>query len=267
MQQVECSACLEALVDAQSPAGWDICTERNHLHHATAPSDCAIWTATTAVAICAVAAVSPGNAREPEHTGACRAADCHLGVRSQTFAFKAFAYKHRAMHQVIATRAGELCMCDRHMVCRELISREEGHITDDLASLMDQNFAIRKRMYGDEALGAESLEMIKTAKSVGAAAKFCGSGGCILALCPGGEDQAVKLLGAWPWPLCLYGYERSRSLMQSRERARPVRSMSLCTGVARCGFQACLRFAATGSAVQHVDQVSADGTAIQSRQY
>lgn len=83
----------------------------------------------------------------------------------------------------------------RGLICRELIGRDEGRIADDLASLMDQNFAVRRRVYGDEALGERNLEMLQTAKGVGASAKFCGSGGCVLALCPGGEDQSVKLLG------------------------------------------------------------------------
>jgi glucuronokinase len=53
-----------------------------------------------------------------------------------------------------------------------------------LASLMDQNFAIRRRLFGDECLGAANLDMISIAQKHGAAAKFPGSGGAIVGLCP-----------------------------------------------------------------------------------
>jgi len=51
-------------------------------------------------------------------------------------------------------------------------------------------------MFGDAALGALNLQMIATARSVGAAAKFTGSGGAIVALCPQGEEQERLLKGA-----------------------------------------------------------------------
>ena len=50
-------------------------------------------------------------------------------------------------------------------------------------------------MFGDAALGALNLKMIEVARSVGAAAKFTGSGGAIVALCSQGEEQEQQLQG------------------------------------------------------------------------
>jgi glucuronokinase len=52
-----------------------------------------------------------------------------------------------------------------------------------LADLMDENFTTRRRIYGDACLGAKNLRMIEICKSLGAAAKFPGSGGAVLGLC------------------------------------------------------------------------------------
>ena len=51
-----------------------------------------------------------------------------------------------------------------------------------------------RRLFGDAALGAVNLEMIDTARAVGAAAKFTGSGGAIIVLCKD-EDQENQLEG------------------------------------------------------------------------
>lgn len=48
-------------------------------------------------------------------------------------------------------------------------------------------------MFGDEALGALNIEMVEVARRVGAASKFTGSGGAVVALCPDAPSQ-VKLL-------------------------------------------------------------------------
>ncbi|KAK3234438.1 hypothetical protein CYMTET_55309 [Cymbomonas tetramitiformis] len=45
------------------------------------------------------------------------------------------------------------------------------------ATCLDNNFALRRKMYGDEALGALNIRMVTIAQDVGAAAKFTGSGG------------------------------------------------------------------------------------------
>ncbi|KAJ7974665.1 glucuronokinase 1-like [Quillaja saponaria] len=60
-------------------------------------------------------------------------------------------------------------------------------------SLMNRNFDLRRSMFGDDALGALNLDMVKVARKVGAASKFTGSGGAVVTFCPGGPPQ-VKLL-------------------------------------------------------------------------
>jgi glucuronokinase len=50
-------------------------------------------------------------------------------------------------------------------------------------------------MFGDAALGETNLAMIATARSVGAAAKFTGSGGAIVVYCPQGTQQEQQLQG------------------------------------------------------------------------
>jgi glucuronokinase len=54
-----------------------------------------------------------------------------------------------------------------------------------------------RQLFGDEVLGSTNLQMIETARSVGAAAKFTGSGGAIIAYCPGGDEQVAALQGGW----------------------------------------------------------------------
>ncbi|KAL4568301.1 hypothetical protein LXL04_023910 [Taraxacum kok-saghyz] len=62
-----------------------------------------------------------------------------------------------------------------------------------LATLMNQNFDLRRRMFGDAALGGVNIEMVEVGRRVGAATKFTGSGGAVVAFCPEGPSQ-VKLL-------------------------------------------------------------------------
>lgn len=51
-----------------------------------------------------------------------------------------------------------------------------------------------KIMYASsQVLGEQNLAMINLARSLGCAAKFTGSGGAVLVLCPHGQDQADKL--------------------------------------------------------------------------
>ncbi|PKA63166.1 Glucuronokinase 1 [Apostasia shenzhenica] len=66
----------------------------------------------------------------------------------------------------------------------------------ELANLMNHNFDLRRAMFGDDVLGDVNIKMIETARSVGAAAKFTGSGGAVVAFCPGGDDQAKLLENA-----------------------------------------------------------------------
>lgn len=62
-----------------------------------------------------------------------------------------------------------------------------------LAVLMNRNFDLRRSMFGDDALGAMNIKMVEVARGVGAASKFTGSGGAVVAFCPDGPAQA-KLL-------------------------------------------------------------------------
>ncbi|KAF8749346.1 hypothetical protein HU200_012676 [Digitaria exilis] len=63
----------------------------------------------------------------------------------------------------------------------------------ELARLMNRNFDLRREMFGDDVLGSVNIKMVEVARSVGAASKFTGSGGAVVALCPDGEAQ-VELL-------------------------------------------------------------------------
>lgn len=56
-----------------------------------------------------------------------------------------------------------------------------------LADLMDENFALRRKLYTDPALGADNLTMVGIAQKHNAGAKFSGSGGAIVGLC---RDQS-----------------------------------------------------------------------------
>jgi mevalonate kinase len=71
-------------------------------------------------------------------------------------------------------------------------------------------------MFGDAALGETNLAMIATARSVGAAAKFTGSGGAIVAYCPEGEQQEQRLKGETVCTV-VQGGQRSRLMKPSQE--------------------------------------------------
>lgn len=65
---------------------------------------------------------------------------------------------------------------------------ESGNITQ-LMELMNNNFNLRKKIYGKAALGRKNLMMIRIARSHGAACKFPGSGGAIVGMCPNKETR------------------------------------------------------------------------------
>lgn len=71
--------------------------------------------------------------------------------------------------------------------------------TIKFAGLMKRNFSLRRSLYGDAVIGARNLRMIELAAEYGHAAKFCGSGGCIVGLWAGPssavEDRARQTLG------------------------------------------------------------------------
>ncbi|KAJ3226331.1 hypothetical protein HDU81_007362 [Chytriomyces hyalinus] len=61
--------------------------------------------------------------------------------------------------------------------------------TATLARLMDTNFATRRRIYGDAVIGAENLAVVEIAHAFGHATKFSGSGGCVVGLWKGGDEE------------------------------------------------------------------------------
>jgi glucuronokinase len=63
--------------------------------------------------------------------------------------------------------------------CREALERGD---LEAVHGLMDANFDLRRRLYGDDALGPANLRMIELARSTGASAKFSGSGGAIIGM-------------------------------------------------------------------------------------
>lgn len=54
---------------------------------------------------------------------------------------------------------------------------------DKLGALMDANFDLRRKLYGDECIGRRNLEMIELARSLRMPATFPGSGGAIVGVC------------------------------------------------------------------------------------
>ena len=72
----------------------------------------------------------------------------------------------------------------------------EGVRAEELAKLMNQNFDLRREMFGDDALGAFNVDMVMTPRSVGAAAKFTGSGGAAVVFCPRGDEQVAAMTAA-----------------------------------------------------------------------
>ena len=72
----------------------------------------------------------------------------------------------------------------------------QGVRAEELAKLMNKNFDLRREMFGDDALGAFNVDMVTTPRSVGAAAKFTGSGGAAVVYCPGGVEQVEAMTKA-----------------------------------------------------------------------
>ncbi|KAI9199670.1 uncharacterized protein BJ171DRAFT_517448 [Polychytrium aggregatum] len=62
-----------------------------------------------------------------------------------------------------------------------------------LAQLMDRNFDLRKRIYGEQVIGYHNNTLVNQARSMGFAAKLSGSGGCIVGLWKGDpSDHATR---------------------------------------------------------------------------
>ena len=67
-----------------------------------------------------------------------------------------------------------------------VVSSDGGHPhgCDPTSAGTNLRFHMFRRLFGDECLGAANLDMISIAQKHGAAAKFPGSGGAIVGLCP-----------------------------------------------------------------------------------
>lgn len=64
-----------------------------------------------------------------------------------------------------------------------------------LHELIDANFNLRRKLYGDAVVGLENIKMIDLARSYGAAAKFPGSGGAIIILPKQDRDFDIIISG------------------------------------------------------------------------
>jgi glucuronokinase len=58
--------------------------------------------------------------------------------------------------------------------------------------LMNMNFDLRRKIYGDDAIGEKNLQMIEIARSHGAPVKFPGSGGAVIGMYDS-EEQFDRL--------------------------------------------------------------------------
>jgi len=65
-----------------------------------------------------------------------------------------------------------------------------------LAELMNANFDLRRRIYGEAALGERNLEMIEIARRLGLCSKFTGSGGAVVGICED-DDLFGRLQAAY----------------------------------------------------------------------
>ncbi|KAJ3117701.1 hypothetical protein HK098_006131 [Nowakowskiella sp. JEL0407] len=63
------------------------------------------------------------------------------------------------------------------------------------ANLVAQNFATRRKMYSDAALGGLNITIVEIMRKWGFSGKFCGSGGCVLGVWNGKVDEEVDFGG------------------------------------------------------------------------
>lgn len=76
--------------------------------------------------------------------------------------------------------------------------------TDRFGELMNKNFDLRRRLYGDASLGPTNLEMVAIARQLGLPVKFPGSGGAIIGICA--QDQFTEVQRTFHQ----YGYQCCR---------------------------------------------------------
>jgi glucuronokinase len=73
--------------------------------------------------------------------------------------------------------------------------------------LVNANFDLRRKSYGDRVVGLENIKMIEMIRSLGGAAKFTGSGGAALLVAP--ENKIEKICQK----LNLNGYQAERIIL------------------------------------------------------
>jgi len=66
---------------------------------------------------------------------------------------------------------------------KALVAREY----DTLGKIMNENFDLRRRIYGDDVLGRRNLRMVEIAREMGLPIKFSGSGGAGIGICESDE--------------------------------------------------------------------------------
>ena len=84
--------------------------------------------------------------------------------------------KQRWLDGDATIREGMVHFGDLALQTKELLESGD-NVASRLAKLMTENFATRRRLYGEASMGAVNLQLVQTAVDVGAAAKFPGSGG------------------------------------------------------------------------------------------
>ena len=81
-----------------------------------------------------------------------------------------------------------------------LLSRDH----EEFGRLMDQNFDTRLALYGEEALGSRNLRMVRIGRSLGLPAKFAGSGGAVIGICPPErQDGTIKRFAEEGFECCV----------------------------------------------------------------
>ena len=80
-----------------------------------------------------------------------------------------------------------------NLACRAKQALEKGDYRC-FGMLMNANFDLRKKIYGDHTIGKRNLQMIEIARSLGAPAKFPGSGGAVIGVYE--DEQQLRELKA-----------------------------------------------------------------------
>lgn len=60
-------------------------------------------------------------------------------------------------------------------------------VKQQIASLLEANFAMRRRLYGDAVVGEKNIQMVQRLQELGMKAKFTGSGGAMICMRSGGQ--------------------------------------------------------------------------------